>query len=351
MAQKSNSRTLTSSTRRIAKRLAIKSGGLALYHRARHRNVLTVLMFHRVLPQDLIAAYYADEEYTISTTLLKGLMAFVARHYNIVSLHDVLRSRNREAPLPGHPLLITFDDGWDDNAIFAAPIFAQMKVPWTLFAATEGVESGPLWWQETLLSALRSGSVEYEILRNAALNAARYEDREIPDDQALSILLLYGTLPSAERDGLIATYCGKAAPSGRPRDMVTWDKLRTLHENGVAIGGHGASHLPLTMVENPQHELSRSHSELRRNIGSDASLAMSFPHGCYSGQVVEAARGEGVKLLFTSDSVLNNCPGGWLSSDILGRISLSTANITNSLGALSQERLMPWLMLRPRATL
>ena len=118
--------------RQIAKSLVIRSGAMDLYHRAKHREVLTVLMLHRVLPQDLISAYNADEGYTVSTALLESLIAFVAEHYNVVSLGDVVRSRNRETPLPSRPLLITFDDGWDDNAVFAAPILAQMNVPWTL---------------------------------------------------------------------------------------------------------------------------------------------------------------------------------------------------------------------------
>ena len=214
--------------------------------------------------------------------------------------------------------------------------------------ATGAIESGPHWWQETLLSALRSGSVKYEVLKSAALSVARQRDCELPDDQALSILILYGNLPSAERDKLIATYCDKPAGSQRPLDMVTWNTLRTLHESGVAIGAHGASHLPLTMVENPQHEIFCSKSALQKNLGPDACITMSFPHGRYNNSVAEMARREGMRLLFTSDPILNNCPGGWLESDLIGRIPISTANVVGPLGVLQPERFMPWLMLRRR---
>lgn len=140
MAQKSNSRTLKGRMRQIAKSLVIRSGGLSLYHRAKHREVLTVLMLHRVLPQNLISAYCADEEYTISTALLEKLVAFITAHYSIVSLGDVMSSRNREAALPSRPLLITFDDGWNDNILFAAPLLARLNVPWTLFVSTGAIE-------------------------------------------------------------------------------------------------------------------------------------------------------------------------------------------------------------------
>jgi peptidoglycan/xylan/chitin deacetylase (PgdA/CDA1 family) len=226
-----------------------------------------------------------------------------------------------------------------------------MNVPWTLFVSTGAIESGPYWWQETLLSALRSGSANYEVLKSAALGVSQQDVRELPDDPALSILVLYGSLPSIERDDLIAAYCCKSATSQRPRDMATWENLRTLYEGGVAIGAHGASHLPLTMVENPRHEIFHSRSALEINLGAGASSTMSFPHGRYDTSVVEIARKEGVQLLFTSDPVLNKCPGGWLESDLIGRISIATADVAGPLGVLRPERVVPWLMLRRRTVM
>ena len=52
--------------------------------------------------------------------------------------------------------------------------------------------------------------------------------------------------------------------------------------------------------------------------------------------------------MFTSDPVLNPCPGGWLSSDVLGRISVTAAAVGNSTGRIAEERLAAWLMLRNR---
>jgi peptidoglycan/xylan/chitin deacetylase (PgdA/CDA1 family) len=351
MAQECNSRTLKGRMRQIAKSLAIKSGALGLYHRVKHREVLTVLMFHRLLPQDLISVYGADEGYTISTELFEELVEFVAVHYTIVSLGDVLGSRKGKAPLPKRPLLITFDDGWDDNAVFAAPILMRMNVPWTLFVATGAPDAGSHWWQETLLAALRSGSADYEVLKSAALRATQQEFPTLPDDQALSVLVLYGALPPAERDRLIATYCGNSAATQRPRDMASWETLKALHEGGVSIGAHGTSHLPLTVVEDPEREISQSKTELEKRLGAEAGITMSFPHGLYNASLVETAHKNGLKLLFTSEPVLNRCSGGWLESDLVGRISISTTDVAGPTGMLRPDRLMPWLMLRRQAAM
>jgi peptidoglycan/xylan/chitin deacetylase (PgdA/CDA1 family) len=346
MAQESSPRTLKGQARQIVKSVIIRSGGMGLYHRLKHQGVLTVLMFHRVLPEKLIASYRADEEYTISTALLEELLAYVRIHYNIVSLRDVLRSRNREAPLPARPLLITFDDGWNDNAVFAAPILARMHVPWTLFVATGAIEEGQHWWQETLLSALRQGCTSYEELKSAALRVAQSDSLELPDDKALSLLILYGRLPPAEREELIATHCGECGSFDRPHDMASWAVLKALRESGVGIGAHGATHLPLSLVENPRLEIAQSKLALEKSLGPEAAITMSFPHGRYNASVAQWARGEGLKLLFTSEPVLNKCSDGWLESDMLGRISISAADIASAEGKLRPDRLMPWLMLR-----
>jgi peptidoglycan/xylan/chitin deacetylase (PgdA/CDA1 family) len=346
MAKKRNPQTLKSQIRQIGKSLATNAGALTLYHRVRHREALTVLMFHRVLPPDLISHYGADDEYTISTNLLTDIMAFVAAHYSVVSLDAVLKSRLKVSPLPSRPLLVTFDDGWNDNALFAAPILRRLNVPWALFVATGAIETGSRWWQETLLATWRSGNISHEALKQAALNVLPGWSNELPNDKALSLLVLFGSLPAVARDKILIEMCGNALSKQQPRDMASWETLKKLYESGVAIGGHGTSHLPLTLVSDPLAEISQCRSTLQKQLGMNTGISMSFPHGRYNATLVEIARQAGVQLLFTSDAKLNRCPGGWLGSDLLGRISIASRDVTGPLDEMRVDRLMPWLMLR-----
>jgi len=329
--------------RGLAKTVAVRTGGLSAYHKLKHREHLTVMMFHRVLPVHLMAS--ADPEYAISTNLLERLMTFAAAHYNIVALDDVLGSHRKEKPLPPRPLLITFDDGWDDNAVYAAPVLASAKIPWTLFAASDAVSAGDRWWQEVLLAALRSGRVTHADLR--AWPGPEGGTIVSPDsDSDLAILMLYGSLPPGKRDELLNRHLDGNSMPVTPRHMASWDTLRALQRSGVSIGGHGASHLPLTMLADPVGDLREARSALGRELGNRACTTMSFPHGRYSPAIVEAARTLGMELLFTSDPVLNACPGGWLASDVIGRIPISTGSVADGRGHLDPERVMPWLMLR-----
>ena len=107
---------MRSTLKRWARQSAYGSGALGLYHRQRHAGALTVVMFHRVLPAGDPRWARTDPEYALSVERFDQCLAFFAAHYNVVSLETLLAARRGRAALPERPLLITFDDGWSDNA-------------------------------------------------------------------------------------------------------------------------------------------------------------------------------------------------------------------------------------------
>ncbi|HKX36619.1 MAG TPA: polysaccharide deacetylase family protein, partial [Rhizorhapis sp.] len=187
----------------MAKSVAARTGGVRLYHRLRDREALTVIMLHRVLPKAMYAEHDPDPDYTISTGVLERLVRFLRANYTIVGLPDLLEARRGTRPLPPHPLLITFDDGWDDNVRYAAPILAAQQAPWVLFVAAGAVATGAPWWQETLLQALRNRRASYRDLWEMAI-AGTGAGKEPCDNRELALLKAYGALEPERRDGLLA---------------------------------------------------------------------------------------------------------------------------------------------------
>jgi len=325
----------------MVKTVAARTGGLRLYHRLRDRDVLTVIMLHRVLPKAMYAQREPDPGYTISTELLERLVTFLRANYTVVALQDVLEARRGTRRLPAHPLLITFDDGWDDNVRYAAPILAAAGMPWTLFVAAGAVGAGGPWWQETLLKTLRTGRVAYgDLWEMAAAGTAA----AIPDKGCeLALLNAFGALDPQRRDSVLARLRGHESGP----DMADWDGLRGLGRN-VSIGVHGFSHLPLTMLDHPERDLLEARELLRSRLGPAATVTMSFPHGRYDAKVLAVARALEFELAFTSDAVLNRCPGGVLPYDTIGRISVEASQVCNPAGEFEPGQAERWLMLRER---
>jgi hypothetical protein len=100
-----------------------------------------------------------------------------------------------------------------------------------------------------------------------------------------------------------------------------------------------------------ERDLAAAREWLTANVDVTTEYSISFPHGRYDNHTARIARDTGYRLLFTSDPVLNPCPKGWLKSDIVGRISIATANVEGANGNMKGERLAPWLFLRSHPTL
>lgn len=330
--------------RAIGKLLAHRTGAMRAFHSRRNTGTLTVLMFHRVLPEDELARTGADPLYTVTPQFLSDFVAFLRAHYIIVGFKDVLDAQTRIKPLPRRAVLITFDDGWYDNLSHALPALAG--TPWILFAAADALLESDCWWQETLLWTMRSGNANFRQMWNAANDPAA--SATMPDEAGIySLLLRYAGLSPDKRAAALAPYTDKLRRRlcGRPMMLAPSD-LKTLRNAGVNIGMHGASHLPLSLLEGPDTDLLRARKLLVNWLGPFDAPTLSFPHGQYDDRVLAAARALQYRLLFSSDAVLNRCESGWIDGDLLGRIPVSMQGLIGENGRLAPHKLAPWLFLR-----
>src|SRR5579871_5690312 len=81
---------------------------LALFHRIRNRNTLTVVAFHRVLSRNDPRWPGALPEFTVSTGFFEQCLLFFRRHYNPIGIEELAASAAHGRQLPPRSLLITF---------------------------------------------------------------------------------------------------------------------------------------------------------------------------------------------------------------------------------------------------
>ena len=330
------------SLRNTVRSLAYAGGMLGLRHGMLHHATLTVVMFHRVTIPGSFAATSADPRYAIPAPLFAACLRFFRRYYNIVGL-DVVRASSRgHACLPPHALLITFDDGWQDNLSVALPILQQHDLTAAVFVAADVLDqSVPWWWQEILLRSLREKQASWDELW--ALTGGG----DAPGgDRDLVLLTRYAALTPALRLRLIGPLAKDVSAEGR--HMIGNCGLKELAAAGIGLGAHGATHVPLSMMAHPEQDLARARGILEPETqASGLELdALSFPHGRYDLTSLHAARATGFSVLFTSDPCLNAAPQGQPSS-LLGRIPIEAATMTSASGRFSPARLATWLFHRP----
>ena len=127
--------------------------------RVRHSSMavkpLYILNYHRILNAH---NDFPFDRGVISTTpeLFKEEMTFCKEHFNVVSFSDLtgalLNQINGYQPL----LIITFDDGYDDNHQIAFPILKELDLKATFFLTVNLIGSNKLFWWDEVAYAINN---------------------------------------------------------------------------------------------------------------------------------------------------------------------------------------------------
>ncbi len=87
----------------------------------KEKTELPVLMYHSILKDDA-----RQGKYVVSPDVLAAdLDALAAKGYNTVTVGDLLNYVQDGTPLPAKPVMITFDDGFYNNYVYAYPLLKQ----------------------------------------------------------------------------------------------------------------------------------------------------------------------------------------------------------------------------------
>lgn len=263
-------------------------------------------MFHRVLPLNGEAFAHAEQEYAVGVEAFECSLTFFKRHYTVVSLAQVREAAGGGAPLPDHAMLITFDDGWQDNVVHAEPMLRQHGLRATMFVNVDAIrQADARWWQDAL--------VEISLQQPQALRALS------PTGDFFGAARQLLDLPLNERLSRLKPWL-KYDP--RERQMLTLAGLQSLDRGVWDLGSHGSTHVPFTHAPDLDLELSASAAQLSAWLGQTVD-ALAFPHGRYSPEIGHQATAQAgpYRLVFSSDQRLNRTNGPHMAP-ILGRIHI-----------------------------
>jgi peptidoglycan/xylan/chitin deacetylase (PgdA/CDA1 family) len=178
--------------------------------RVRRRTRYTVLLYHRV--NDV-----STDKLTTSVTRFIQHLSLIRRHYPVMSLIEATTGPPERYRGP-NVVIITFDDGYADNAEVAAPILQQFGCSATFFVCAG----------------------------------------------------LMGTTQTFPHDGR----------SPHRFKNLSWDQVRMLHASGFEIGSHGWSHgnLGRLPLEEAKREVAMSLQVLREKLGR-SPRCFAYPFG------------------------------------------------------------------------
>jgi len=140
-----------------------------------------------------ILAYHqvseADDIYSVTGVQFEEQMAYLQEQgYTAISLEQLFDFYDGNVTLPDKPIIITFDDGYEDNFLAALPIMEKYNMRSTIFIAT-GLVGTPeyLSWQQ--IAEMQAGHTEIgsHTVTHVSLDGISPDQqrREIVDSKAM----------------------------------------------------------------------------------------------------------------------------------------------------------------------
>ena len=237
------------------------------------RGLLSVLIFHRVLPR--VDELFPQEQ---DARRFAEVLSWVGRWFQVMPLDEaVLRLGNRS--LPERAAAITFDDGYADNATQALPILKHHGMVATFFVATGFLDGGRM-WNDSIIEAVRVYRGKVLDLRDIGLGVHTLESI---DQQRMAIVALLEQIkylePARRREAV--AFVKETVGAALPEDLMMSSKqVVQLHHAGMQIGAHTCTHPILSRLPDGQamDEIRSSKQALESLLGDSVNL-FAYPNG------------------------------------------------------------------------
>lgn len=209
-------------------------------------------------------------------------MKYLAEHCCVLSLEEaVARKKNRD--LPENAIVITFDDGYKDNHLYAFPILRKLSLPATIFLATDAIGSGRVLWHDKVFSAFRE--TRTRVLKGFGECREEYSLGTVSEKlQAQSkVIKFLRSLNDNDRSFWIERLIEALGSESRDLDphlMLTWDEVKMMHQHGISFGSHTVNHPILSKLtaERARSEIYDSKRIIEEKLGTTVTT-FAYPGG------------------------------------------------------------------------
>ena len=285
-------------------------------------SALTIVMYHYV--RDLARSRYPGLK-ALTVDAFEGQLDYIARHYRVCAVREVVAATRGGHPLPPNACLLTFDDGFLDHFTTVLPRLVARGLPAGFYPPATAVEGRRLLDTHKIQLILAACDDTGKLARRLVdLIDARRNDDAMPSGDALwrrhavasrfdgpEVIfvkrVLQRGLPETVRSELaqrlLEEYVGVDEATLAHELYMEPEQLRCMARLGMDVGGHGAAHVWLDSLARPAQadEIDATLAFLARVHGrTPADWVMCYPFGGYDATTLELLRERGCALGLTT---------------------------------------------------
>ena len=271
-----------------------------------HRGPLTILMYHGVIERPMTI----PDPCMVNIDAFRSQMRYLKEHFNVVSLTQAVRLIEDDA-ITDPTVVITFDDGYQNNFDLAYPILCEEHLPVTIFISTLFTDSDTTIWTGILQNAFALSPRSGFEWRGQRFDLGSLEQRQ---ESLTAVKLLLKDNPQdtlfSEVDSIVASLDASGPISlaiDSPYRMLTSNSVKILAKSDlIELGAHTHSHYILSRIPVAAQEIEiRNSLDLVESHTGGPCRWFAYPNGrsCdYDDNSLMILRKAGVTAAVTTES-------------------------------------------------
>ena len=282
---------------------------------------LTIVMYHYV--RDLKNSRYPSIK-GLDTELFRGQVEYLYKHYNFVTVEQVIAAFDKQEKLPSKAVLLTFDDAYIDHFTNVFPILHKKNIQGAFFPPVKAITqhrvldvnkihfilasvkdiSLLLDDIKLLLNEYRSeyNLESYDYYFEKLAQANRFDTKEVIFVKRLLQVELDESLRLIFTDKLFSKFVSSDEETFSKELYMSEDQIECMVNSGMHIGSHGYDHYWLGSLpkEKQELEIQESIKFIQKVGGNIDNWTIGYPYGNYNEDTISLLKQYNCKLGFTT---------------------------------------------------
>ncbi|MBU0599286.1 polysaccharide deacetylase family protein [bacterium] len=244
------------------------------------KDKIIILMYHRILN---LSFNFSFDEALISATpqSFETQMSYLKNKYEVINFNDLHSIVLHKEKIQRPKVIITFDDGYLDNYLYAYPILKRYRLPALIFLTTDYIEGKRklFWWDEVayLIKQTKETYIEIDKIGSYFLDSPALKKATITKIQSI-----FKKITEEEKNKAmdrLRNTC-QVETNCLEKMFLSWEQVKEMSKDNISFGAHTCSHVIASKVSlaKAKEEIVCSKKIIEEQINQEVKV-FAYPNG------------------------------------------------------------------------